>query len=70
MRYPPVLMVVITLAALVGACDKKAKNEPPPPPLPQMIQDQKQLLDSTKGMGDTLDKQAEEQRKRVEEATK
>jgi len=69
MHYRRVLMVVLT-AALVGGCDRKAKTAPPPPPLPQTIQEQKQVLDSAKGMGDTLDKQVEAQRKRVEEATK
>lgn len=60
----------ILAAALVGGCDNKPKTEAPPPPLPQIIQDQKQALDSAKGMGDSLDKQAAEQRKRIEEATK
>lgn len=64
------LRLPILAAALLGGCDNKPKTEPPPPPLPQMIQDQKQALDSAKGMGDTLDKQAAEQRKRIEEATK
>lgn len=64
------LRLLILAAALLGGCNNKPKTEPPPPPLPQMIQDQKQALDSAKGMADTLDKQAAEQRKRIEEATK
>ncbi|MCX7176216.1 MAG: hypothetical protein NT159_20285 [Proteobacteria bacterium] len=69
MKSRRVPMIVLGAVMLCG-CNNKPKTEPPPPPLPQMIQDRKQVLDSAKAMGDTLDKQAEEQRKRIEEATK
>lgn len=64
------MWVLLLVSAMLGGCNNKPKTEPPPPPLPQMVQDQKQVLDSAKGMGDALDKQAEEQRKRIEDATK
>lgn len=60
--------VLLLVSAMLGGCNNKPKTEPPP--LPRMIQDRKQVLDSAKGMGDALDKQAEEQRKRIEDATK
>lgn len=62
------LMLMIALTALVG-CNGKPKTETLPPP-PQMIKEQAQALDAAKGVNDTLGKQAEEQAKRVEEATK
>lgn len=67
MKFSLTWTLVLTYS-LLGGCNNKPRTEPPP--LPQMIKDQKQVLDSAKGMGDTLDKQAEEQRKRIEEATK
>ena len=62
------LMLAIALAALVG-CNSKHKNEPLPLP-PQTIKDQKQTLDNAKNVGDMIEKQGEEQKKMVEEATK
>lgn len=63
-----ILAMAITIAFLAG-CNSKPKNEPLPQP-PQIILDQKQALDNAKGVGDTLSKQADEQKKQVEEATK
>ncbi|MDD5176156.1 MAG: hypothetical protein PHQ05_07030 [Sterolibacterium sp.] len=62
------LILAIALTVLVG-CDSKPKNEPLPPP-PQMIKDQKQTLDNARDIGDVIEKQGEEQRKKLEEATK
>lgn len=62
-------IMVVTFAMLSG-CNNRPKTAPPPPQLPPMIQDQKQVLDSAKGMSDSLDKQAEAQRERIDEATK
>ena len=62
------LMLSITLAVL-GGCNSKPKNEPLPQP-PQIINDQKQVLDNTKGVSDTIGKQAEEQRKQIDETAK
>lgn len=64
-----VRFALLAIVVLSG-CNSKPKTEPPPPPPPQMIQDQKQLLDTAKAMGDTLDRQAEDQKKRIEDATK
>jgi len=58
-------MLVIALAVLAGC--NKPRNEPQPP---QIIKEQRQALDQAKGVGDTLDRQAEEQRKLAEEAAK
>lgn len=61
--------VAAFVATFLGGCNNKPKVEPPPPP-PQIVQDAKQVLDNAKGVGETLDKQADEQRKRIEDATK
>lgn len=61
-------MLSIAVAVLAG-CNNKPQSEAKPQP-PQFIQEQKQALDKAKGVGDTLDKQAEEQKKQVEDATK
>lgn len=62
------LILLITLTVIVG-CDSKPKVAPLVQPL-QIIQDQKQALDNAKGVGDMVEKQVEEQRKKVEEAAK
>ena len=62
------LILLITLTVIAG-CDSKPKMAPLSQP-PQIIQDQKQALDNAKGVSDVIEKQAEEQRKKVEEATK
>jgi len=64
MKYRPLL--AIPLAMLAG-CNKQPQPQTQPP---QFIQEQRQALDKAKGVGDLLDKQAEEQRKRAEEAAK
>ena len=68
MEYRLVLASAISIAFLVG-CNSKPKNEPMPQP-PQIIQDQKQALDNAKGVSEAIGKQADEQKKQVEEATK
>ena len=60
------LILAITLVALSG-CDNKLKNEPQPP---QIFKEELRALDKAKGLGDAIGKQAEEQRKQTEEATK
>lgn len=69
MQYGLMQMLVLT-AALLSGCNNKPKAEPSPPPLPQMIKDEKQVLDNAKGLSDALGKQAEEQRKQIEETAK
>lgn len=64
MKYS--LMLALALAVLAG-CNDKPKNQAQPL---QIIQEQKQALDQAKGVGDTLDKQAEEQKKQIDEAAK
>lgn len=68
MKYGLLLMVI--MFGIVSGCDNKPKNQPPPPQAPQMIKEEKKVLDSAKGVDDTISKQAEEQRKQIEEATK
>lgn len=68
MNYRLALAMTMTFAVLAG-CNSKPKNEPPPPP-PQIIKEEKQALDSARSVEDTLGKQAEDQRKQIEEATK
>ncbi|MCX7168850.1 MAG: hypothetical protein NTY41_00785 [Proteobacteria bacterium] len=62
------LILLITVTVIAG-CDSKPKAAALPQS-PQIIQDQRQALDNAKGVGDVSEKQAEEQRKKVEEATK
>lgn len=64
MKYS--LMLAAALAVLAG-CSDKPKNEPKPL---QIIQEQKQAVDQAKGVGDALGKQAEEQKKQLDEAAK
>lgn len=45
-------------------------TESVPPAPPQIIQDAKKVMDDAKGVGDTLGKQEDDQKKRIEEATK
>jgi len=59
-------LLALTLSVLAG-CNNKPKTEPLPP---QIIQEERQALDKAKGVGETIGKQAEEQRKQAEEATK
>jgi len=58
------------VAICLSGCNNKPKVEPQLPPPPQIVQDAKQVLDSAKGVSETLEKQADDQRKRIEEATK
>lgn len=68
MKYSPMLAAAL---ALLAGCSDKPKNEPKtaPPPL-QIIQEQKQAVDQAKGVGDAIGKQAEEQKKQIDEAAK
>ncbi len=63
------IFLLMTTLCVVAGCDSKPKVAPLSQP-PQIIQDQKQALDNAKGAGDSLEKQAEEQRKKIEEATR
>lgn len=60
------LLLAATLAVLAG-CNDKPKTESQPL---QIIQEQKQALDQAKGVGDALVKQAEEQKKQIDEAAR
>ncbi|MFA7279249.1 MAG: hypothetical protein WC100_04065 [Sterolibacterium sp.] len=61
--------LLMTMLTMLVGCDSKPKVAPLSQP-PQIIQDQKQALDDTKSVGDSLEKQAAEQRKKLEEETK
>jgi hypothetical protein len=63
-------MALVLAAAWLCGCNNKPKTEPPPPPPPQIIQDAKKVMYDAKGVGDTLGKQADEQKKQIDEATK
>ena len=65
MKITPVLIVTIA-AALLGSCDNRPKTEPQPATL---FKEERQALDKAKGVQQTLDRQAEEQRKKIDEAT-
>ena len=69
MKYAWTLLIALT--ALAG-CDNKPQSKPAEVQPPQFIQQQQQqqALDKAKGVGDTLEKQAEEQKKQVDDATK
>jgi hypothetical protein len=55
------------MALAVAACDSRPKTESKPA---QIFQEQRQALDKAKGVQDTVDKQAAEQRKKIDEASK
>jgi len=54
------LLVAVPLAALAG-CDSKPKE-----PSPDLVKSQRQALDKAKGVGDTLQRSAEERAKKAE----
>jgi len=61
---------LVVVAVCLSGCNNKPKVEPKLPPPPQIVQDAKQVLDNAKGVSETLEKQADDQRKRFEDATK
>ncbi len=61
------LLIAMTVAALLGGCDNRPKTEPQPAAL---FKEERQALDKAKGVQQTLDRQAEEQRKKIDEAEK
>lgn len=49
------------------ACDSGPKAQSKPP---QIFKEERQALDKAKGVQDTVDKQAEEERKKIDDASK
>jgi hypothetical protein len=60
------LLLACSVFAL-SACDTGPKAEPK---APQIFKEERQALDRAKGVQDTIDKQAEEQRRKIEDASK
>ena len=58
-------LACIALAAT--ACDSGPKAQSKPA---QIFKEERQALDKAKGVQDTVDKQAEEQRRKIDEASK
>ena len=54
------LLVAVPLAALAG-CDGKPKE-----PAPDLVKSQRQALDKAKGVGDTLQRSAQERAEKAE----
>lgn len=61
-----VLVVIMTIALLSG-CDNRPKTEPQPATI---FKEEREALDKAKGVQQTIDRQAEEQRKKMDEAEK
>jgi hypothetical protein len=55
-------LIALLLAALAG-CDSKPKE-----PAPDLVKSQRDAMDKAKGVGDTLQKSADERRKQSEQA--
>lgn len=66
MKIITVLIVTIA-AALLGGCDNRPKTDPQPATI---FKDERQALDKARGVQQTIDRQAEEQRKKMDEAEK
>ena len=61
------LVLVVTMAAtLLSSCDNRPKTEPQTATL---FKEERQALDKAKGVQQTIDRQAQEQRKKIDEAT-
>jgi len=58
------IIVALPLAALVG-CDSKPKE-----PAPDLVKSQRQALDKAKGVGETLQRSANERAEKAEKAEK
>ena len=58
---------VLCMALFLTACDSGPKAQSKPP---QIFKEERQALDKAKGVQDTVDKQAEEQRKKIDEVSK
>ena len=60
--------LIITMAAtLSSGCDNRPKTEPQPATI---FKQEREALDKAKGVQQTIDRQAEEQRKKMDEAEK
>ncbi|MEO6697222.1 MAG: hypothetical protein ABIN45_04380 [Gammaproteobacteria bacterium] len=61
------VLIVILAAILFSGCDNRPKTEPEPATI---FKEERQALDKAKGVQQTIDRQAEEQRKKIDEAEK
>lgn len=61
------VLLPVCVALVLTACDSGPKAQSKPP---QIFKEERQALDKAKGVQDTVDKQAEEQRKKIDEASK
>jgi len=61
------VFVVMVAAVLLSGCDNRPKTEPPPATI---FKEERQALEKAKGVQQTIDRQAEEQRKKMDEAEK
>lgn len=61
------ILIVIMAATLSSGCDNRPKTEPQPATI---FKEERQALDKAKGVQLTIDRQAEEQRKKMDEAEK
>lgn len=59
--------MLIMAAVLLSGCDGRPETEPQPAAL---FKEERETLDKAKGVQQTIDRQAEEQRKKIEEAEK
>lgn len=66
MKITPVLIVIMA-AILLSGCDHRPKTEPQPATI---FKQEREALDKAKGVQQTIDRQAEEQRKKMDEAEK
>lgn len=55
-------LAIVTAVVMVAACDSKPK-EPPP----DLLKSQRQMMDKAKGVGDVLQKSADERRDQADQ---
>jgi uncharacterized lipoprotein YbaY len=61
------IFCALAAATLLAACDQKPKVEPKPP---QILKREREALEQAKGVQSTIDRQAAEARKKLEDAEK
>lgn len=60
-------LIVIMAATLLSGCDNRPETEPQPATI---FMEEREALDKAKGVQQTIDRQAEEQRKKMDETEK
>lgn len=60
-------LIVIMAATLLSGCDNRPETEPQPATI---FKEEREALDKAKGVQQTIDRQTEEQRKKMDEAEK